>query len=383
MYCTKIIIPKISNTYKLYVYCSKHPDYINTIAKVKTIQPTIIIDESIAKTQEIDGKLCYVVYDSLNATKQDGVKYLGPTQNLIPITEYETSIDIISINNYTFVNQLIIDVLPINHNGTMLYYSVIGVNESSGTITHLSKVNGIMVEPDYQEGTRLLYSCNDYTGKDTDIWNYVCSVAWDEKIKIGNINDTISVARFGIPIVENVNIFSKDDISVSTRPLTMNNFITIEIPNPWQRNNKKYNFRKLKSYKIQNVYDKQYGDFSEPTYQSLLPVSIEKMLIIKAIDPKKPDNIIPIEYSFKDGYETYQIIRKDGIYYNSNEHRKLGLNKYSIPLEEKIGIFSESSMQDKIKMQISALPNHVYSFSIYLFDVYGNVSNPVHFVVRT
>ena len=46
-------------------------------------------------------------------------------------------------------------------------------------------------------------------------------------------------------------------------------------------------------------------------------------------------------------------------------------------------VFSESSVQDYIKMQIEALPNHVYSFAIYIFDVYGNVSKPATFIVRT
>jgi hypothetical protein len=34
-------------------------------------------------------------------------------------------------------------------------------------------------------------------------------------------------------------------------------------------------------------------------------------------------------------------------------------------------------------MQVEALPNHVYAFTIYLFDVYGNISKPAHFVVET
>jgi hypothetical protein len=160
--------------------------------------------------------------------------------------------------------------------------------------------------------------------------------------------------------------------------------MVLEIPNIWQRNNKYYNYRELKSYKLQNVCDEQYGDFSEPTYQSLLPVSIEKMLILRKTDSSNPDEVIPIEYtSLEEKVEVRQVIRKDGIYYNASEHRKLGLNKYNIPLEESIAVFSESSVQDYIKMQVPVLPNHIYSYTIYLFDVYGNVSKPSHFIVTT
>lgn len=383
MHCAKLMIPKVSNTYKLYIYRSKHPDSINTIAKVKEMTPVITIDEAKAKTENINGTECYVVYDKADFTAT-GITYNGPIPNLVPTTEYETSVSIIPINNYTYVNQLNINPLPIKYNGTMLYYSVIGVDEANNLITHLSRVNGVMIDSDYQKnGTRHLYACNNYEDKDTDVWNYVASIPWDEEIKIGDTTDPSTLSRFGLPIVEDINIFKGEDVSVSTRPVASRNFMVLEIPNPWQRNNKEYNFRKLKSYKIQNVCDEQYSDFSEPTYQSLLPVSLEKMIILRTIDKENPDEIISIEDSINENVEMYQIIRKDGVYYNAKEHRKLGLNKYNIPLEEKTGIFSEGSVQDQIKIQVEGLTNHVYSYTIYLIDIYGNTSKPAHFVVRT
>jgi len=380
MYCTKIIIPKLSDIYKLYVYCSKSPEDINTIAKVKTIRPTIIIDESTANTHEVNGQQCYIVYDT-PIRPQAGVTYEGPVKNIIPVTEYETEIDIVKINNYTYVNKLIFNELPIVYNGTMLYYSVIGVDEANGLITHLSRVNGVMIDSDYRfDGTRHLYSCDDYKEDGSGIWNYVSSVSWDEPLEIGDISNTSAFERFGIPVVETVPIFKGEEVNASLRPIVTNNFMVLEIPNPWKRNNKTYNYRKLKSYKLQNVSNEQYSDFSEPTYQSLLPVSIEKMVILRKEDQANPDT--PIGLNDTDA-ESYMVVRKDGIYYNAKDHRKLGLNKYNIPLEETVAVFSESSVQDEIKMQVRALPNHVYSFTIYLFDVYGKVSAPAHFVVTT
>jgi hypothetical protein len=374
----------MSDKYKLYIYCSKHPDDINTIDKVAAIHPTIIIDESIATPQDVNGKQCYIVYDTANAPEQDGIEYYGPIPNLVPTSEYETLITVVPVNNYTFVNQLEIEALPIKFNGTMLYYSIIGVDTENNTITHLSKVSGVLIKSDYQtEGTRHLYSCDKYTGKDTDVWKYVTSVAWDKQIKIGDINDPATMARFGIPMVETVNIFSGDEVSVKSKSVALRNFMVLEIPNVWQNNNKQYNYREMKSYKLQNVCDEQYSDFSEPTYQSLLPVSIEKMLILKETGPADPSKPISIEDSSRESIDIYQVIRKDGNYYDASKHRKLGLNKYNIPVEEPIAVFSESSVQDLIKMQVPGLPNHIYSFSIYLIDVYGNMSAPAHFIART
>ena len=383
MYCAKLTIPKISDTYKLHIYRAKSAESINTISKVKELTPIITIDESIAETQIVNDVPCYVINDTY--TEDTGITYNGPIPNLIPTTEYESQINVISLNNYTYVNELILNPLPIKYNGTMLYYSVIGVDETNNLITHLSKVNGVMINSDYQEeGTRHLFSCDNYTGDNTDVWKYVTSVKWTEEIKIGDITNDLLTRRFGIPIVNTVNIFKAEEINAVTKYTASNNFIVLEIPNPWVRNNQEYNYRKLKSYKLQNVYNEQYSDYSEPTFQSLLPVSLEKMLILRKDDAENPDEIISItEASTNNDIKTYEIIRKDGTFYNKSIHRKLGLNKYNIPVEEDTGIFSESSVQNQIKKQIEVLPNHIYSFTIYLIDVYNNVSEPVHFIVRT
>ena len=385
MYCAKLTIPKISDTYKLYVYRAKSAESINTISKVKELSPIIVIDESIAETQIVNDVPCYIVNDKNNNDENTGITYNGPVPNLVPTTEYESKINIVPLNNYTYVNELILNPLPIKYNGTMLYYSVIGVDETNNLITHLSKVNGVMINSDYQEeGVKHLYSCDEYTGTDADIWKYVTSVQWTEEIKIGNITDDSLLHRFGIPVVNDIHIFNSDDVNVATKHTASSNFMVLEIPNPWKRNNQEYNYRKLKSFKLQNVCDEQYSDFSEPTFQSLLPVSLEKMLILRKDDAENPEQIITIDETLTDNtIKTYEIIRKDGIFYNKSKHRKLGLNKYNIPIEENTGIFSESSVQDEIKKQVEALPNHIYSFTIYLIDVYNNISKPVHFTVQT
>ena len=378
MYCTKITIPKISDTYKLYVYRSKSADDINTISKIRTLSPIAIIDESTATAKSINGKQCYELYDRPGDI-QLGIQYLGPVPNTLPIIEYETNISIVQLNNYTYLNQLTLNPLPVKYQGTMFYYSVIGVDEVNNLITHLSKVNGVMVKSPYTKGVRHLYSCNNNQNIGTDEWTYVGAIPWDEDIIIGNMLNQSAYDKLGCPVVEHVNMFSGDDVNVSLRPIASNNFMVLEIPNIWQQNNRTYNYRKLKSYKVQTVYDEQYSEFSIPTYQSLMPVSIEKMIILEKEDTED----IPTLENKDESVKVREIIRKDGLYYKAATHRKLGFNKYNIPLEEDTAVFSEGSVQDLIKMQVEALPNHVYSFAIYIIDVYGNISEPAHFVVRT
>lgn len=377
MYYAEITIPKLTvDNLKLYVYCSKNPDSINTISKIKTIRPTLIIDESVAKTHEINGKQCYVAYDNPDL-QQEGIEYVGSPVNIIPVSEYQTDIKMVKLNEHTYLNQLILEEFPLKYNGTMLYYSVIGIDEANGTITHLSEVRSVLIKVKYkEEGTRHIYSSND-----NKTWQYLEAVAWNENISIGDMTDPSEFQRFGNPFVEDIPIFYESEVNVSLKPLTRN-FVVLEIPNPWQQNNIHFNFRKLKSYKIQNVIGEQYGDFSSPSYQSLLPVSIEQMVILRQTN-KYDANNIPFTTIEDDETEVWRVIRNEGLYYNRKEHRKLGLNKYNISLGEKLAVFSEGSTQEFIKIQVESKPARQYLYSIYLVDVYGNISNPCDFIVHT
>lgn len=372
----KVRIPKMSNNRKIYVYRAMNADSINTISKVKDMTPVIIIDEAVA----IDVNGYYEVED-WNTASQPGITYNGPLPNTLPSTEYSSSIKIVQSNQYTYVNAMHLEALPLNYNGTMIYYSAIGVDETNNLITHLSKVNGILIDNDYKsESVRYIYSCNDYQQKDTDVWEYVNSLPWGQDIIIGDITDKPMLNRFGNPFVPIVQPIDKDKCKISTRPVLNQNMAVLEFQNPWQKNNKHFNYRKLKSYKVQNVSAHQYSEYSTPTYQSLLPVSIEKMIILQKIDPVNIDTIIPLGDT---GANVFEIIRKDGIYYNAKTHKTLGFNKYNIPLGETVAVFSEASVQDTINIQVETFAAHRYAYTIYLMDIYGNVSEPTHITLTT
>ena len=373
MHCVKLTVPRMSDNYKLYIYRSRNAEDINTIAKVKMIHPLFIIDEAVTEGNE------YTIYDR-TGDNIPGVTYCGPVPNPVPTTEYESSVDVAMINNYTYMNTLTLNPLPIAYNGVMYYYSIIGVRDDD-TITHLSKVNGVMVTCDYEtEAVRHIYASDDM---ESDEWYYVSSAAWDEDIVIGDCNNQALFNRFGIPVVETVPPLEADRVKAVTKGVAQKNYMVLEIQNPWMRNNQKYNFRRLKSFKVQNVIEDNYGGFSEPTYQSLMPVSIEKMLILMKDNAENPDEIITAEEMDNEDVSVYQIIRKDGIFYAPKKHRILGLNRYNIPLGEDTGVFSEASLQEEIKIQVRANPVHKYSITIYLIDVYNNYSEPVHIVVET
>lgn len=382
----KICIPKMSGTYKIYVYCSQNYDDINTIDKIKTLKPSFIIDESNAKTEFYNNKECYILehkvnilYDNIETNPKLGVTYLPPSPSLVPMTEYETSISILQYKDYTFYNILELKPLDISYKGTMLYYSAIGVDEANGTITHLSKVSGILVQSSFKEdGTREIYSSSN--GKDFD---FVGKVDWQHNIIIGDITDTDTYSIFKSPFIETVPAIRQEDISANIKMTYQRNFMVLRFPNPWCKNNKEYNYRKLKSFKIRNVNGFDYGQFSIPTYQSTLPVSIEKMIVLCQQDKDDIDAPIPLKDKDKANIYTFEIIRRNGLYYNGIKHKYLGVNKYTIDLKEDTAVFNEYSQQDYINKEVKATVGHTYTFTFYLEDMYKNISTATTFNIRT
>ena len=383
-YCIKIKIkPSDNKDLKFYIYRSKNANDINTIAKIKNLIPVLVIDETNYLKSNLEDNE-YVVYDDLSKTLP-GVNYIGPEPVSIPATEYETVFSSHIYNEYTSSVILKLAPLDITYNGVMYYYSVIGVDTNNNLITHLSQVKAEILLSDYKnQGTREILACDDYTGFPKDNWYSIATPDWNTEIIFGDINNPITYNRYGTPFVNNVKIFNNTEIEVDTRCAALFNHITIRIPNIWRMNNMTYNYRKLKSFKIRNIYDGKYGDFSEPTYQSSLPVSNEKLLIYKkditnedistresAIDKARNDLLV------------LTIIRKDGLFYNAVKHKVLGCNKYNITEEEQIAVFNESSVQQEINIDFDAIGGAIYNYTFYVQDVYGKYSEPCVLIVET
>lgn len=378
----KLIIPKMNDIEKLYIYRSINSNDINTISKIANLEPIIVIDQNIAQTVSVNGEQCYIVYDEYinNVT---GITYNGPVINTVSNIEYETDINLIMLTPYTFVNELVLSPLEItNKEGTMYYYSVIGVNESNSTMSHLSKVAGALCPRiEQQDSSIQVWSCDDYNNNENDEWVLVNTLEYnetDDKIRIGNITRPYNIDQLGLPVVETVPKIQ--NVNASLNSLISNTFMVLEVQNPWQNNNKEFNYRKLKSYKMRNVYESLYGEFSVPTYQSELPVSIEKMVIMYKENPSDRNAVI----RYDDDAHKIEIIRRDGIFYDKSVHKTLGYNQWNIPLESNsLAVYSEASIQETINIQISASAGNLYVFDIYLIDVYQNVSENTHYIIET
>lgn len=377
------IKPSENKNLKFYVYRSKDANDINTIAKVRMLIPIFVLEEANFDNSNLeDGE--YVVYDSKDQIPT-GVTYMGPEPAAIPATEYETVFSSHMYNEYTSSTILTLVPLDITYTGTIYYYSVIGVDDTSKLITHLSQVKAELLLSDYKnQGTREVFACDNYTGFLEDSWYSIATPDWNTEIVFGDVDNSITYNRYGSPFVDDVKIFNNTEIEIDTRCAMLFNHITMRIPNIWRMNNMTYNYRKLKSFKIRNIYDDKYGEFSEPTYQSSLPVSNERMLIFKK--DVTTENIstreAAIDISESESL-ALTIIRKEGLFYNNAQHRPLGCNKYNINEKEQIAIFSESSVQKEINIDFDTASGAVYNYTFYVQDVYGKYSEPCVLIIET
>lgn len=383
-YCIKLKIkPSDNKDLKFYIYRSKNANDINTIAKIKSLIPILVINETNYPENFMeDGQ--YIAYDT-KEKMLPGIDYIGPEPVAIPATEYEIILSSHIYNEYTNSTILKLEPLNITYNGVIYYYSVIGVDNTNNLITHLSQVKAELLLSDYKnQGTREILACDNYTGFPEDNWYAIATPDWNTEIIFGDVNNPITYNRYGTPFVDNVKIFNNTDIAVDTRCAILFNHINIRIPNIWRINNMDYNYRKLKSFKIRNIYDNKYGDFSEPTYQSSLPVPNERLLIYKK--EITSDNIALKETAI-DISDTeslvLSIIRKNGLFYNNLEHRIFGCNKYTIDEREKTAIFSEASTQKEININFDVVGGTTYNFTFYIQDVYGKYSDPCVLIIET
>ena len=148
--------------------------------------------------------------------------------------------------------------------------------------------------------------------------------------------------------------------------------------------NQKYNYRKLKSFRIRNIYDEHYGDWSEPTYPSVLPVAIEKLVVLRkdVTSLTSEERLQPITIEELNDTLAYTIIRKNGKFYTSDDI-SLSYNRYTLNEDEgNKAVYSENSVQSEIVFNFNARGNTVYNYTFYIEDVYGKYSAPTTVVVE-
>ena len=367
---------KIIPNYTLQIYRARSAEEIDTIEKIRLLSPIFEVDcdyTSLPSTLWLlDGPAS--VYAGTTGTEcryGRGVIYYGPQAECTPSFEYVDSVDVEKINDHTYVNALRLEPLPLKSTGTMFYYSIIGIHKTDGLISHLSPVHGILAKYklDNDVYTEVEY-CNDVES-DPQVWVPFRSEIWSNgTVKIGYLTSNKMIN--GNPFVEEVPAIDHTGISFGIKDVVNRNFLTLEIPNPWQLDNKIYNYRKLKAFRVRHTdtVSNTSSRWSIPNYQSLLPVSIEMMTVFVSENPTVP----AVSDTDNPDYDVYRIVRKEGIYYDRKTDKKLGMNKYNIPLGEHRAVFSETSKQEKIKIQVPALYGKIYYVTVYITDVYGNTS---------
>lgn len=364
--------------FNLYVYRSIRYQDVQSIDAVKNLLPIMIINElSIPDSAILDDT--YQITDSVDSGTITGVTYNGPEPSALPANEYEVIPEFIKLNRHEDYTSIILNPLPLEYEGVLYYYSIIGVK--GNFITHLSRVQAEVLKSDYiNDGVREIQACNNYTGSPTDTWENLGVCEWTREIRLGWLDPDATHERFFSPFVDNIKIFTPDEITADTRCAMNFRHITLKFPNVWQMDNRKYNFRKIKAFRIRNICDGQYGMWSQPTYQEEYPAPVERLFIFME-DVTVSEDDTDIEFNYDN--VTYTITRKYGRYY-SDTMIPLGCDKYILEqYEGNEAVFSNNSVQPQIMINFSAEGNAKYKFTFYIQDIYGQISSPVTKIIET
>lgn len=364
---------------KIYVYRSIKQEDVQTIDAVKNLLPVMVIDETQYPQPAIVNN-AYPVMDTQESNVIPGVTYNGPEPAYVPVNEYEVVTEMNKVNDNTSFVSVILNPLKIDYKGTLYYYSIIGVK--GGLITHLSRVKAEVLLSDYiGMGIREIESCDNYTGSPEDIWEPVGTCDWSNIIKFGWLDKDGIYGRFKSPFIGEVPTFKQDEITADTRCAMNFRHIVLRFPNPWHMNNERFNYRKIKAFRVRNICDDHYGYWSMPTFQSLLPVGIERLFILREDVTKTPDNETPIPFDYDN--ITYTVVRRFGRYY-TDEMVSLGYNRYHLNENEAdTAVYSEHSVQPDISINFIAEGNSVYKYTFYLQDIYGEMSEQVTVIIKT
>lgn len=352
----KLNIPSSKNkNLVLQIYRSTKASDIDSVVKIKKLQPIMTLREKLMQTKPLfDGRLGYEIFDMEQIGS--GINYIGPEPNPIPADVYEATVVYDKLSDYIYRPSLKLTPMEIKNDGTMYYYSIVGLNEEANTLTNVSLVKGVLMNQEYHSGYR------DIWVKEDDKISKIGSVPWkkdgaDHKDIIIGMGDT-DVPM--IPINEVVPKFPIDEVEISTKNLLYQKCVDILIPNIW--NKEEYQTRTLKEFAVTNVIEEKSGIISDFSYPNKTAVDIEciKLIIQDLDDPSK------------EPYEV-NLVKQFGLFYKK-EFDDLSVNPFEITCKN--GVFSKM-IREAINVVVPVELGKNYELEIKIIDTFNLISESV------
>lgn len=355
----------------------------------KDVSSTYINHEDIIKYIEIHSNYIHINRDTINNyVSIQAVYYVGmikvvdtfddsnstsPTGLNKPIID--TVISTKSIAVATVINYL--GITPAEPDtGINYYYRILTYDPTYG-YSLPSKLMAANLTQLANDITFDIQSCSDYNSvaKTGTFINLVTGIKNGSSIQIGNPTSA-DFSTYGNPFITTIPVFKSTDINVIDASID-NGIIVLNIPNVWQNGDTTFNTRNYKAFRI--IASLPNGKTSAPsdTYYNTdkVNIPIEKMILLKK-DITGLSDTTPIQPTYEDGILLCTWIRKNGIYYDSSKH---GVYPYNVQdITQDIQIMSENSIFSTLNIvDKDVLKGKSYMYTIYLYDCFKQISNPI------
>ncbi len=266
------------------------------------------------------------------------------------------------------------------------YYNVIS-KTASGNVSEISNTQAVEVAEDAAKLTYILEESNDYFTNSNPTWTEVARTNPGDDIRVFNkdiVSSIIPTANFGI--------YANDS------KVRLENIRELSVTNLWNSGNRVLMYRDKKAYRAINklLSEGVHSNYSGiVTFDDQEEVLIDKVIIYKknvtGLDPIAQQT--PIDMSDPDGKVIKVFVRQGGVYYtdfflnkydtNKNDDYydyDSDYNKTEIPsyLVTSVTLDSRFPM---LKVKDGCLYGNKYNYTVYLFDEYNRISDPISVVL--
>lgn len=351
-----------------------------TTENVVDIINIISIEED---TLKIDGNLIEGNYSISCIYNTEIIEVVDMTSNGIANPN-----SIVEYKSYTSDNVSIpyVKITPeLSDKGVVYYYRIVAIDITGNVSNSSLLVSNHLIQKKDLLSYNLQSSKDYFKNKELATWNDLSVVPSDTCVMIGRkvLDQPGFISLSDLSVIEDINIFAPSDISTNLSYVKSDNKLLISIPNVWVCNSEVFNSRPNKAYRLKAIINKEESEYGEVIFkENNSDIEIEKMIVIKRNCTLEAT---PSDASSVNQLDTTVIntfIRKNGIYYTEEDHGKLS---YNIPFPySDVTIMSKLSVFDKITItDISCISGQKYNYSIYLYDSFKNISNPIVIVVET
>ena len=188
----------------------------------------------------------------------------------------------------------------------------------------------------------------------------------------------LDYSKVAVPDVPKI---EESNINYDLKDIIISNDVIINLPNVWYDVDKIYNYRPYQSLYLTAISGQgssepvQVFSDSEKAY-----IPIQKIEILKRDITSTPEDTTPDMPESTDTETIRLLVLKDGIYYD-RDYEKLPVNMVSG--SGLVSVFDRSGIQKTLSVKDRVQHEKTYRYTMRVFDILGQASEPSVLIIRT